>query len=388
MKKKELLELIKNVNKAKKVIMNNSKLLSITTSDFLGRLTSKDESKWFPNVSDLKDEFEVLKSEVKETQVNVGKQKEMLESAERNCNHEVRLEYYGYYYQCVVCGKIIYPDNYFRWGDSINRNRHCVILPAKNQVDGDGCRYEKYDGYEDEGVLKIILEILKRKNEDDEVDLVDEFKKLNLSNCEIRNEKSKPEHYILIIGGSNEKRMGENVYVYTPTYMPAIDFLKYFKNLLNVKIEFIASSDILESYECTKIRNENSFEIKFSKYDTLEELNYLLKDSMKIPYELVIDISNLSTYEIVNDEIFRKKYNLNLNEKFPNSHVVEIVDIHSIGRILTYEDFFEGYKTPNELYLCDNGKNSDTHYYSMVKDKAIKEDLDATCGKLKRKLRK
>ncbi len=390
MKKKELLKLIKKVNEANKVIMNNSRLLSITKFDSLSMPNSKDERMWFPNIPDLKEEFEILKKEVKEAQINIEKQKEIIEEAEKKCNHEIRLEYYGYpinSYQCVICGKIIHPDNYFSWGDSINRNKHCVILLSKDQVDEDGFSYEESGGYKKSQILSIILEILKHKKGDEEIDLIDEFRKLKFSNCKIRDDKPILEYYILIIGGSNHECIGENAYVYTPTYMPAVNFLKYFKNLLNVKIEFIASGDILSGYECTEIRNENNSEIKFSKYNTLEELNYLLKISSKIPYKMVIDISNLSTYEIVNNKIVMKKYNLNLNEKFTNSYIVEIIDIYSIKNISTFENFFESYRTPNKLYLCDNGENRDTYYYSIEKDEIINENLDTTCGKIKSKLK-
>ncbi len=384
MKKKEILHLINKINKMNNFIMNNSRLLTITRP-------FSDESMWFPNIPELKDEFAILKEEIKEVKSNVDKQKEILEETKNHCNHEIRLEYYGDIvssYKCAICGKTIHPDNYFSWGDSINRNRHCVILPAKEQIDEDGFSYELNNGYRKEQIISIILEILNYKNDEDEIDLIDEFKKLNLPNSKIIDKKLIPEYYILIIDGSNHEHIGNNAYIYTPIYIPAVNFLKYFKNLLNIKIEFIASNDILDSYECTKIRNENDGSIQFSEYHTLEELKELIKISSKIPYKLVINASNLSTYKIVKSRIIRQKYNLNLCELFPNSHIIEIADIHSIKNTSELKKIFESFKTPNDLYFCSDGENSNTYYYSLENEKLVKESLDQTCDKIKRKLKK
>lgn len=383
MKKKEILHLINKINKANNFIKNNSKLLTITRP-------FSDENMWFPNIPELKDEFAILKEEVKEVQINSNKQKEILEEAKNHCNHEIRLEYYGDIvssYQCAICGKTIHPDNYFSWGDSINRNRHCVILPAKEQIDEDGFSYELRSGYKKEQIISIILELLKYKNDEDEIDLIDEFKKLNLPSSKIIDKKLIPEYYILIIGGSNHECMENNTYIYSPTYIPAVNFLKYFKNLLNVKIEFIASSDILNSYEYMKIRNENDGAIQFREYHTLEELNELINISSKIPYKLVIDAANLTTYKIVKNKIISQKYNLNLCEKFPNSHIIEIADINSIKNTSEIKKIFESFNTPNELYLCNSDENSNT-YYSLEKETLVKETLDQTCDKIKKRLKK
>ena len=177
--------------------------------------------------------------------------------------------------------------------------------------------------------------------------------------------------------------MENNTYIYSPTYIPAVNFLKYFKNLLNIKIEFIASSDILNSYECMKIRNENDGNIQFREYHTLKELNELIDISSKIPYKLVIDAANLTTYKIVKNKIISQKYNLNLCEKFLNSHIIEIADIQSYKNTSELKKIFESFNTPNELYLC----NSNT-YYSLENENPVKETLDQTCDKIKRRLKK
>ena len=202
MKKKELLELINNVNIANHIIRDSSKLLSMTTLASFGYPIPLSEDMWFPDIPDLKDEFEVLKKEVKEVKENARKQKDILKNACKYCKHEVRLLYDGDFFdnsQCVLCGKVISSDSCFSWGESINKNIHCVLLPSKYQYD-DGVRYEVAEGYDEKQVLKIILTILENKSDEEEIDLVDEFKKLNLPNCKIRNEKPKPENYILIIG--------------------------------------------------------------------------------------------------------------------------------------------------------------------------------------------
>ena len=167
MKKKELLKIIEKVIETDKVTKKSSKILTITTYETTN--VTKDESMWFPNIEELKDEFEILKKEIKEVQVNLDKSREIIREIKKNCKHEIRIEYFGNYidgYQCAICGKMFYPS-------------------LENSTNIDNFAYIECEGYEKEQILNIILEILKHKDDEEEIDLIAEFKKLKYPNCEI-----------------------------------------------------------------------------------------------------------------------------------------------------------------------------------------------------------
>ena len=111
------------------------------------------------------------------------------------CTHDVRLTHYGLFtdsYKCVLCDEYIESDNNVTWNLSKNRNKYCVNLIAKYQ-EGEDYGYVS-EGYTKEDVYKIILNILKNRGDDEDIDLIQEFKKLNLKNCDINEEKKKPEN--------------------------------------------------------------------------------------------------------------------------------------------------------------------------------------------------
>ena len=71
MTKKEILQIIE----LKELILDSKKILNITKSNNF----EISENRWFPNINDLKEEFDCLKNEIKETLDSVKKAEKKLE---------------------------------------------------------------------------------------------------------------------------------------------------------------------------------------------------------------------------------------------------------------------------------------------------------------------
>lgn len=341
----------------------------------------KDEDDWFPDIDELKEEFDILGQEVKDALDETENCKEYIKGS--CCNHEVRLKHFGTFWShstCVFCDKRILSNDCINWEYSINRNKYCVNLIAKYQDDED---YDNIpDGYTNEQVYEIINNILKDKKDDEEVDLVQEFKKLKLQNCKINEEKKVNENYILIIGGSNKQFIDDEVFLHKKGLKIGLDFVKYFSNFLNTKVELIDNSEILESEYLKKCFPRENYNLKFTNYDTIDELKEILLCQKEIPFKIVIDLSELYEYKVLNDNISKEVVTLKLEEYFPNSHIIKIGTQYkrNLEEVVSYLKSFQGF---DNLYTYQDG------YYYYLENGEIKSDnLENTCGKVKRLLRK
>ena len=204
MKKKDIVDLIN----AKEIIKKNSNLLkSIKTDD--GYLP---EEEWVPNIEKYKEQLNILKNEISET-IKESKQAQSVVDNIK-CSHEVRLKHretFGSQYECVICGKYASSDNHIDWFQSIYRNKHTISFYDKHQRDEDGY-YIYENGKTKDEVIDMILRILAKYNDEDEIDLVNEFSKISIPEAEINLEPRKEENYILIIGGTNLKYIDPNKY--------------------------------------------------------------------------------------------------------------------------------------------------------------------------------
>ena len=179
MKKKEILKLI-GMNR---IINRNENLLTMTRK----RNISIDIERIFPDIRELKDEFKVLQDELKEALKETEECKNYIKTSD--CNHEVRLSYddrFGGFTVCAFCKEKIPGKGWGNWSLSSNRNKYCVNLYSKHQYEEE---LDDIPGYEIEQAYEIVENILKTKEDDEQVDLVQEFKKLNLPYCTINEEK-------------------------------------------------------------------------------------------------------------------------------------------------------------------------------------------------------
>ena len=107
---------------------------------------------------------------------------------------------------CLFCGKKIYEESDKRWEESININSRYVSFLYKYDSYNDGYHTHHFtlkDAYSKADVISLIRNVLLDKEDDEEIDFIEEFSKLDLVNCDIVNKKIKPEYYVLIIGGFN-----------------------------------------------------------------------------------------------------------------------------------------------------------------------------------------
>lgn len=369
MKKIDILKVIE----ANLKIMNNSKLLSITKDRAFPWYSIKTEY-WFPNIEELKEEFEILRKEVQSRLDETNECKKIIENS--CCNHEVRLTHYhtfGGYYKCVFCDESISFDNCSSFEYSVNRNCNCANLTAKYQDSED---YEALtNGYTKKDIYEIIINILKDKDDNEEIDLVEEFKKLNLKECEIIQKKKVLENFILIISGTNQKYIDNISYITCKTFNVGVDFVKYFSGILNTKIELIDDNDYLFK---SAFPNHSS-NLNFISYNTIEELEEQLQRQKHIPFKIIIDLSDLYNYDIIDSSIKKENVNLDLKELFPNAHIIKIKDL-SKKSLKELSIFLHEYQ---ELYAYSNNK-----YYYLEDNEVKFEKLEDTCFKFKKLLRK
>lgn len=366
MKTHEILKLIE-VNK---LINKNKPLLSIKI----------DERNWLKSIEDLKEEYTVLCQEIQDAIDETNSCKEYIQNSD--CNHDIRLQHYGLFSNnsiCIFCGKSIIGDNCVNWEYSTNRNKYCVDLIAKYQEDED--YYYVPDGYTNDQVYEMIINILKDKKEDEEVDLIKEFKKLNLPNCKINEEKKIPENYILVIGGSNKQFIDNETYLYKNSLKISIDFITYFSELLNTKIELIDNSEILDKEDLKKYFPKENYNLKFTDYDTIEDLEKILLQQKDIPFKIIIDLSELYKYKINNNGISKELYDLKLNEYFPNSHLIRISNL-SKRKLEELSEYLNSIQTTENLYAYQNKK-----YYYLENNELKSDNLENTCKKVKRLLK-
>lgn len=384
MKKKDIIKIIeanKTINKYKDLLST----LEENRNFYIYKIPEKD---WFPDISELKEEFNTLKKELLAAKNETLEAKNTIESLK--CTHDVRLNYHNFLFstnKCVLCGENVESDNFVSFRKSSYRNKHTVTFDAKYQKDDDG-PYTVKGGKTNEEVLKIIEKILTKYNDCDEIDLVDEFKKLNLKNCEINTEKRKEEKYILIIGGTNLEYADkeEKVYLTRALKLNSLDFLKYFTSLLDTKVALIDRKETIERKEYKEIDKDHN-RIFIQDYTTLEYLETTLNQVEDINFKLIIDLSNIYDYKISGNKVSYQEHDLELDKRFPNSHIVKINDlkVDNFGDIRNLKKIKKqllSYKRANQLTVINN---SDSYYYI---DGELKEkNQEGVCNYIKKLLR-
>ena len=313
MKKREIIDLINNNMKIRD---NDSIIAKVENREYIRPFRMREED-WFPDIPELNEYFEVLRNEIKETIDETDKAHKKIINAQ--CDHQVRLEHYGFItsdYECVLCGHHVSSDNSISFKDSNNRNKHTVTFIDKYQTDDYyDDKYEVKEGKTKEQVYAYILGILEKYNDEDEVDLVEEFSKLNIPNMTINKEKRKQEKYILIIAGTNKEYLNDYTYISNKYNLKVEDIYNKFISMLNTKVAIIDNS-----FKYDRL----SGMVEVENYDTLDSLNEDINRLKDINFSIVIDLSKLYKFNIVDNNFISEEYNLPLNELFPNSNIFTI----------------------------------------------------------------
>ena len=360
MKKKEIMAFMDaQIILDKKDTLSNDRMYSSSYAALL-----MEDGKLVPdNIPELKEELNTLRDEMIRTSKKAKEAQELIKSIK--CTHDVRLTDYGFgdIHYCVFCGERIYGENYYSWRFSRYRNAHCVNLVDHNQSEADIC-----GGYTLRQAFKIIKDIIKDKDDEDEIDLVEEFSKLNLNGCEINNKKVYPETFIMIIGGTNTYKFSPDVFVTRAKLEISKTICDFFAGLLDTKVLLIDNPDITK-----QIKEIRDLEIK--SYSSKKELNHILKE-YKQDFKLIIDISELFAYRIKSNKVTAKEVDLKLKEKYPNAKIIKIKNFnkHSMNEIEAYlnrntEDFVYH---DEKYYFSDEGKcksTSEEKAFQKIKSK-------------------
>jgi len=237
---------------------------------------------------------------------------------------------FGTFYHCMLCNK-----DFINWYDLEKIKEKVQII--EDYEDGDGQFYRRYNFID---VYNMIMDILKDYNDEDEVDLSNEFLKLFNENIigdvTINGKHYTKEYNVLLIAGSNEIKIDDNTYIRKDN-RDIDDIIKYLGYLNRVKV--------------TTINNSNKINLVHRlEYKTIEEFNNMLDELKDNKYNLVIDLSNLFKYEIKDGDINILPIKLNLKELFPDSMILDLKD---------RKEKIEFYKLLKDLIEKDNRYGND-----------------------------
>lgn len=367
MKKKEIVELI---NLRKKYLKSEE--------------LTKFRDYMFPNIPGLKEEFDVLKKEYKAALIE---NKEALENSKNiSCSHDVRNSYHGLFFsssRCSICGKSINGNNCSNGTiyNDINRNRYYASFDGSYEDEDEGF----IKGIDEEEIHEYIFDILKEFNDNDEVDLVSEFKKKNYANCIIHEEPYKQEYYILIIGGANRKILLDGSYITSINMDISLELAHYFSGIPKINMEVLDNPEIFTSQKCKEYFPYQYSNQKLQSYYNYEELIKEINSlAGSCPFDLIINTSNIADYTICDGDISKKEISLELEKLFPNSFIVNISNNQRISQIELLK------KLKENISFCDMAASyGEGKIYSISeKDNNIVEDkpLEKFCDEIKVKI--
>ena len=342
-----------------------------------GREVRVREEDWFPKVDDLKDEFEILKKEIKD----VVKNKNDAENFFKNykCNHPVRISNFDYGYRnkyvdkCMLCGEKLSNSVINRASDIktiAEKNNEFVTFIGKEDVTPDGflVDYEYVINYTEEDIIEILQKLLENIDSE-EFDLVYEIEKLNLEKCVINKPQNKS--LILVIAGSNKEYIDNYSYITSKNNINDKKILDHFLNLYNAATLIVGDDNTLKKYE---LKDDL---LVYMEYDTIEKLNTVLNYYTNVPFDLIIDISSLYTYKLGNTQ--EERYKLPLKDMFPNTRIVTIKDF-SNNTMENMENYLKdaSYNT----YACQHDRYNTCYTYYDKDDMEKKKSIDDACNEV------
>lgn len=353
--KKEIIEFIKNKN-----IINNSKILPLYNHCSSNSKYEKMFTQLLNSHDDLLKQYENEKKALQEYNKFISS---------NLCNHQVREKVIDddekywldieptYCYQCIFCKhKIPVKKENADWFQKHFYN-NCVYLEKINF-----------------NIFNFISDLLKDKQDYEEIDFVKKFKNLDLDNCLV-NDEERPENYVMLIYDGNMFSRD------TREYSQELILLSHLSKLKNIRFQLISHTlnrhrlETLSWYanfprDSYNFKSNLEFpqDIDFSYPEDLYAedgnlIHVLNKDEKeKIDFKLVVNLTpsiketvDLDSREklIVNDE---------LKKRFPNSTIINIdkLDQKVIKELSSYID------------STFNGQPKDTNDYKNIK-KLIKK---------------
>ena len=337
------------------------------------KVISWDEKELIPNIPDIKEDLEIIRIEIQNVLREVAKARKIIK--DYKCNHEIRLTQYGFgtLHHCVFCGKMICGENTRNWEESKYRNSYCVNLDDCNQPDWDS---GLSDGYKEADVFEIIKEIINDKDDDEDIDLVKEFSKLDLKRCEVKMEETKNEQRVLIVGGTNKKHLDEGSYITTKVSNIAEEIAKEFLGVIDMKVLLID--------------NEGNFAISHHDYDGLKTQVYDSSTSLEgllryysenSKFDLIVDTSDLRSFIIKNGDVVVKKIEINFSKYFPSTKVVRVHDLSDLDKSTIEKTVKSGEYVLSYLFDKDN------EYY-VEDDNVFSEKREKGFSRIRKEIKK
>ena len=330
--------------------------------------TPIEEDKWFLNIKELKDEFEILKKEVK---VFLRLEREVAEFYKTyKCNHFIQINDYEsgfnfYQQRCVLCGMpLLFSDKY------LHSKNDCVVFLGDEVID-------PYDGwvkthYTETQILNIILDICNNSSEED-IDIIKELKKLKLEYVDyIRNANKK---FVMFVIGTNKTKIDDYTYFNSDNNIYYDSFIDRFRQMLGVHLTIVGNGKQLEKY-----KSDESIEL--IEYSNIEELEKGLK-YFDDKYDLIIDMSSLYKISVIKSNIIPKRYKIDYSKMFPSARVLKVNDLSKDveDKLIKYlnknrEDYAYGYTNYSGYYHYDEEKKAkvylESEFYEETKKLLLK----------------
>ena len=383
MKKKEILELItinRNITRYKKII----NLQNYQNNQTRNELYIEN----FPFKELFEKEYQIVKKEIAQSQTKL--QEEIQKLNQYNCKHLIRTKhtYYEMFSseetcRCIFCNKIINmkknPNSIY---NDTNIIRNCAIFEGTNESEDN---YTEY--YTKERIYEIILNIIKDEYLETEIDILNEIKKLNLDKCIVNTNKKIKEYYILIISGSNKYEINNNIILTSSNNIESLNILEYFLGIPSAKIEIFDNQETFNEKKFQELKDSqilNSNNSRYISYKTIEELKQLLLSETKVPFDLIIDMSNSNEYIIENNTIHKTKVDLELDKLFNSSYIISIKEFVSEKEIL--QALKEELLKVEAAYgmIKDSQSNNNYNYYHLEGNNLEREDNKSICKKLRK----
>lgn len=354
----------------KKEILNLINLYKSCTSNVT---ISKIEDYKFPRIEALGNELQVLLDEKNNRKNTFEMQTKELVELKQNCDHTVRLTYPGTFWTnrvCVMCGSTISTASNNTIYNDINRNSYFCEFPGS--YDDEDYGYQ--EGVDIEVIYNYINEILKDKSDDDVIDLVQEMKKVYPKRCTYTEKPFAKEYYVLVVGGSNKIKVGDNHVITGLNSNISVDLTHFFLGIPKVKVELIETPEVYFTHKFKELFPYGNVDYggKFESYETESELMQKLTNlSGYCPFDLVVDMSNIFGLSIQDEQLSIVSKKTDLKTLFPNSKIVRFEDISSINQynkpfnefqkdllLLLKQQLLEN----NDMAIGYDSKNNDTYY--------------------------
>ena len=353
--------------------------------DFINMDNESIEYEFKISNNEIQKELDIIKKEILEKKEVYNKITQLLKK--QACPHHIRLKYPysdlggGTYTKCVLCNKKIDSDN-INYSNTIykdiNKNKYCVTFWGSYEDEDFGF----VKGLELGDIYVYINKILEEKTNDENIDLVQEFKKLNLEKATINEEKFIKEYYVLIIGGSNKEKINEQAIIIKETNDVSVDIAYYFDGIPRTTIKLLDSEEhfITKKFKEYFSSYNNRNIIKYTSIETLEQE---LEKEKNCPFDLIINVSSIFDYEIRENNIEFIDHDLELKKKFPNSYIVNFKEIKNNAERQILELIKNELKKYDEIYAF---KNKEKIY--ELEDELKEISLEHVCEKIKKKIKK